>query len=111
MAQLNNLLVTGNAKFLNPIIGNIDGNASTATIATKATQDESGNNIKAAYAAAASISGNTLTLTSKSGATLSTATIPSELPSVSASDNGKLLMVVNGAWAAQALSSWQGGSY
>ena len=33
------------------------------------------------------------------------------LPSVTASDNGKFLRVVNGAWAAQAVQTWQGGSY
>ena len=36
---------------------------------------------------------------------------PAELPTVSSSDNGKFLTVVNGAWAAQSLSTWQGGSY
>lgn len=102
MAQLNNLLVTGSAKFLNTVTGNIDGNASTATSATKATQDESGNNIKSTYAASASISGNTVTLKNKNGGTLSTVTIPSELPSVSSSDNDKVLTVVNGSWAAAA---------
>lgn len=108
MAQLNNLLVTGSAKFLNTVTGNIDGNASTAT---KAAQDESGNNIKATYAASASISGNTLTLKNKNNVTLSTATIPSELPSVSSSDNGKILRVVNGAWAADNLQSATGVSF
>ena len=33
------------------------------------------------------------------------------LPSVTASDNGKFLRVVNGAWAAETVSTWQGGSY
>lgn len=49
--------------------GSCTGNAATAT---KATQDESGNNIKASYAASLSVSGRTVTLKSKSGAVLST---------------------------------------
>lgn len=36
-------------------------------------------------------------------------TSPSSLPSVSASDNGKVLTVVNGAWAAASLPVYQGG--
>lgn len=35
--------------------------------------------------------------------------IPSVLPTVSASDNGKVLTVVNGAWAAASLPTYQGG--
>lgn len=34
-----------------------------------------------------------------------------ELPSVSALDNGKFLVVSNGAWTAQTLATWQGGNY
>lgn len=34
-----------------------------------------------------------------------------ELPTVTASDNGKFLRVVNGAWAAETVQTWQGGSY
>lgn len=50
--------------------GSCTGNAATAT---KATSDESGNNIKTSYGASLSVSeNNKLTLTSKSGATLST---------------------------------------
>jgi len=49
--------------------GSCTGNSATAT---KATQDESGNNIKASYVSSASLSGNSLLLKSKSGATLST---------------------------------------
>ena len=33
------------------------------------------------------------------------------LPAVTSSDNGKFLTVVNGAWAATTMQSWQGGSY
>ena len=36
---------------------------------------------------------------------------PPSLPSVSASDNGKVLRVVNGAWAAASLPSANGGSF
>lgn len=88
--------------------GSLTGNASTAT---KATQDESGNNIKASYASSISISENTLTLKNKNGASLSTATIPTELPAVTSSDNGKVLRVVNGAWAAAQLPSASGVSF
>ena len=33
------------------------------------------------------------------------------LPTVTSSDNGKFLTVVNGAWAATTMQAWQGGSY
>ena len=33
------------------------------------------------------------------------------LPTVTSSDNGKFMMVVNGAWAAASMSAWQGGNY
>ena len=49
----------------------ITGNAATTT---KASQDASGNTITSSYAASLSVSGRTLTLKSKSGATLSTVT-------------------------------------
>ena len=39
------------------------------------------------------------------------ASIPDELPSVTATDNGKFLRVVSGTWAAQTVQTWQGGSY
>lgn len=47
-----------------------------------------------------SYANGTLTLTATGGASL---------PSVSTSDNGKVLMVVNGAWAAADLPTYQGG--
>ena len=34
-----------------------------------------------------------------------------ELPAVTSADNGKFLVVDNGAWTAMTLSTWQGGSY
>ena len=49
----------------------------TVPFATKAAQDESGNNIKESYGSTLAISGLHVTLESKSGATLSTITIPS----------------------------------
>ena len=39
------------------------------------------------------------------------ALIPDELPAVTAADNGKFLRVVSGAWAADTVQTWQGGSY
>ena len=71
-----NVIVTGAARFLNTINGDISGNAETATSATKATQDESGNNIKSTYANAISISDHTITLKNKNGASLGTVTVP-----------------------------------
>lgn len=53
--------------------GALNGNASTAT---KATQDESGNNIKATYANSFSISDHTITLKNKNGSSLGTVTVP-----------------------------------
>lgn len=57
-------------------VGSLTGNASSANSATKATQDESGNNIKASYAASMSISGSTITLKNKNGSSLGTVTVP-----------------------------------
>lgn len=67
-------------------IGALQGNADTATSATKATQDESGNNIKASYAASMSLSGTTLSLLNKNSTALSTVTlaIPSNAADVGA---------------------------
>ena len=41
----------------------------------------------------------------------SAVTIPEGLPSVTASDDGKVLMVVNGAWAAATLTQANGNSF
>ena len=54
-------------------VGALQGNADTAT---KATQDESGNNIKATYANSFSISDHTITLKNKNGGSLGTVTVP-----------------------------------
>ena len=81
MAQLKDLIVSGTARILNKIyasefVGKLTGNADTATSATKATQDESGNNIKASYASSIDISDHTITLKNKNGASLGTVTVP-----------------------------------
>ena len=78
MAQIKDLIVLGAARILNKIyasefIGKLTGNADTAT---KATQDESGNNIKSSYASSISISDHTITLKNKNGASLGTVTVP-----------------------------------
>lgn len=80
MASLKELLVTGTTRVLGKIystefVGKLTGNADTATSATKATQDESGNNIKASYAATMDISGTNLTLKNKNGETLKSVTL------------------------------------
>lgn len=55
------------------------------------------------------------TLTAASASSTMTGTLVvepiKELPTVTASDNGKFLRVVNGAWAAETVQTWQGGSY
>jgi len=53
--------------------------------ATKATQDESGNNIKASYASSISISDHTITLLNKNGASLGNVTVPDNNTTYSAS--------------------------
>lgn len=61
--------------YLNPSTNTIEANI-TGT-AGKAMDDGDGNTITDSYASTLSISGNTLTLKSKSGITLSTLTLPS----------------------------------
>lgn len=71
------------------IDSDITGNAATAT---KASQDASGNTITSSYAASLSVSGRTLTLKSKSGATLSTVTTQDTTYSaVTRSSNGLMI--------------------
>ena len=57
-------------------VGSLTGNATSANSATKATQDESGNNIKSSYASSMSISDHTITLKNKNGTSLGTVTVP-----------------------------------
>ena len=61
----------GSKTFDSKIIGNLQGNADTAT---KATQDSNGNNILSTYANSLTASGTTLTLKNKNGDVLSTVT-------------------------------------
>lgn len=70
------LIVTGVGRFTNGLYGNLIGNADTATSAIKATQDESGNNIKSTYANGISINDHTITLKNKNGISLGTVTVP-----------------------------------
>ena len=70
------LIVTGVGRFTNGLYGDLIGNADTASSAIKATQDESGNNIKSTYASAISISDHTITLKNKNGTSLGTVTVP-----------------------------------
>lgn len=51
--------------------------ATSAGSSTKATQDQSGNNIKSSYGASLGISGQTLSLYNKNGTSLNSVTIPS----------------------------------
>jgi len=67
--------------------GSFHGNASTAT---KATQDESGNNIKSNYAASFSISDHTITLKNKNGESLGTVTVPDNNTTYTANTGIKL---------------------
>ena len=53
---------------------------STTGTAAKATADASGNTITTSYASTIEISGNTMILKSKSGATLKSVTLPSSQP-------------------------------
>ena len=81
MAQLKDLIVNGVCRVLGKVyspefVGKLTGNADTATSATKATQDESGNNIKSSYASSISISDHTITLKNKNGSSLGTVTVP-----------------------------------
>ncbi len=99
------LVVTGAARFLNTINGSISGNAVTAT---KATQDESGNNIKASYASSISISDHTITLKNKNGVSLGTVTVPDNT-----TDNTKLplaggTMTGTPKFAANSISEFSG---
>lgn len=118
MAILKDLIVNGATRFIGNVAaasiaattfsGDLTGNAATAT---KASQDESGNNIKATYAASFSISGSTITLKNKNNTSLGTVTVPTELPAVTSSDNGKILRVVSGTWTASVLSNASGVSF
>lgn len=83
--------VYGAVSFAHGITGNLTGNASTAT---KATQDESGNDIKSSYASSISISGKTVTLKNKNNSSLSTFDIPDPATMTSA----EVLAAVQSGW-------------
>lgn len=87
------MVIRDNGKVIaNTFVGALSGNAATATTATKASQDASGNTITSSYAASLSVSGRTLTLKSKSGATLSTVTTQDTTYSaVTRSSNGLMI--------------------
>ena len=51
------------------------------------------------------------TTTSYDGSTAKTVEIPNGVPAVTAADNGKILRVVNGAWAAVEIANANGGSF
>lgn len=100
-------------KFTGALTGNVTGNCSgssgsctgNAATATKATQDESGNNIKASYAASMSISDHTITLKNKNGASLGTVTIPDNNTTYSFSNKAATL-----AWNATTTIATVGGT-
>ena len=71
-------------------------NQSTLSVgsATKATQDESGNNIKATYAAAISISDHTITLKNKNGGSLGTVTTPDTKNTAGSTDTSSKIYLI-----------------
>ena len=96
-----NLINTGAARFLNTINGSISGNAATAT---KATQDESGNNIKASYASSFSISDHTITLKNKNGASLCTVTVPDNNTTYTLGTSGNNVTLTPAGGTAQSIT-------
>lgn len=96
-----NIINTGAARFLNTINGSISGNAATAT---KATQDESGNNIKATYASSFSISDHTITLKNKNGASLGTVTIPDNNTTYTLGTSGNNVTLTPSSGSAQSIT-------
>ena len=78
MAQLKDLIVNGVSRFIGKVYGSFEGNLTgNADTSTKATQDESGNNIKTNYGASLTqgSSSDKVKLTSKSGVSLGEVTI------------------------------------
>ncbi len=74
--------------------GALDGNAATATLATKATGDGSGNEIISKYASSLSASGTTLTLKAKNGDTLSTVTTQDTKNTAGSTDSTSKLFLI-----------------
>lgn len=79
--------IAPNIKATGSFYGNLSGNATTATSATKATQDESSNNIKATYSASMDKIDHRLRLMNKNGSVLSTINITHSEPSASGDMN------------------------
>ena len=69
------LIVNGVARFNNGLIGNLTGNADTATSATSAVKDSSNNTIIDYYVHSISSANNTLTIKNGAGDSLGTASI------------------------------------
>ena len=91
---------TNNKITLTPSSGNVQSitvpyatSAGSAGSATKATQDESGNNIKASYASSISISDHTITLKNKNGVSLGTVTVPDNNTTYSLSASGESVVL------------------
>ena len=85
-----------------------DGNAWLAWIGTLARLEDIPAHLPNQFPLEIKI-GNTTT--SYDGSAEKTVEIPEGVPSVTASDNGKFLRVVNGAWAAVAIDNANGGSF
>ena len=82
-------------------VGSLQGNADTAT---KATQDESGNNIKATYAASFTISDHTITLKNKNGASLGTVTVPDNNTTYTIGTSGNNVTLTPSSGTAQSIT-------
>lgn len=76
----------------------------TAETATKATQDESGNNIKATYANSFSISGHTITLKNKNGSSLGTVTVPDNNTTYTLSTSGNNVTLTPSSGSVQSIT-------
>lgn len=78
--------------------------AGSAGSATKATQDESGNNIKATYASSISISDHTITLKNKNGASLGTVTVPDNNTTYTLGTSGNNVTLTPSSGTAQSIT-------
>ena len=92
----------------------IVGNGNSSAKSNARTLDWSGNEVLAGSCTATSFSGSGANLTSLNASNITSGTIPVArlpLPTVSSSDNGKVLGVVDGAWALIELTSANGVSF
>ena len=99
-----NVIVTGVGRFINGLYGNLTGNADTATSAIKATQDESGNNIKDTYANSFSISDHIITLKNKNGTSLGTVTVPDNNTTYTIGTNGNTVTLTPSSGNVQSIT-------